>query len=145
MEEKIKEYVHHKKLAEFYQKSMSDMINVVLNDKKYLALKEGAEAHLNTMHEVEKEIREGAINEFLVSGNKKPWDGIGIRETTKIDYDEKLATEWCKHRLPEALTIEKKKFEKFVGTFDQEDLPAFVSITKVPTATIASDLSEYEE
>lgn len=56
-------------------------------------------------------ITEQALNEFRKTGKKKLLGGIGIRVTSKYQYDEKLAFEWAKST-GTCLLLDKKQFEK---------------------------------
>lgn len=88
---------------------------------------------------LEAEIREAAVAEFAINGDKKPWPGVGIREVTRLSYDPAVAREWCLTQAPALLMIDKRQFEKVAPS-----LPgAPVEVTKEAQATIATDLGEY--
>ncbi len=67
--------------------------------------------------------------------NKKPADGVGIREVTKLEYDGKVALAYAKEHLL-FLQLNKTAFEKFA----KDEEPDFVTITTEPQATIAAKL-----
>lgn len=88
----------------------------------------------------EDELREMALAEYAATGAKKFSHGIGIRVTTKLDYDEVQALEWAKaHRL--ALKLDAKAFEKIA----KADTPDFVQVVEVPTATLPTDTAKLLE
>lgn len=67
--------------------------------------------------------------------NKKPADGVGIRENTKYDYDPNEALKWAiEHKM--ALKLDETKFKNHV----KADPPDFVTITTEPMATISANL-----
>lgn len=66
--------------------------------------------------------------------------GIGIREDTILHYDKGMAFDWAvAHNM--ALQLDAKTFVKIAKTIGID----FVNVTKVPKATIATDLSKYVE
>ena len=88
--------------------------------------------------EYELRLRELTIKAYQDTGNKKPVDGVGIRELTKLDYDPKEALKWAlEHRI--ALSLDKKTFEGFAKTTPLD----FVAVTEELQATIATDLTQY--
>ena len=88
--------------------------------------------------EAETKLREQAVELFKTTGNKQVADGVGIRETEKLEYDEKQAFEWAKEHVM-ALSLDKKAFDKIAKASPME----FVKVVSVPTAAIATDLSKY--
>lgn len=88
----------------------------------------------------EDELREMALAEFAATGAKKLPHGIGIRVTTKLDYDESKAFEWAKsHGL--ALRLDAKAFERIA----KADAPDFVQVVEVPTVTLPTDTAKLLE
>jgi hypothetical protein len=84
----------------------------------------------------ETQLREATIKAYNETGNKQPVAGVGIRETTSIDYNKDEALKWAKsHDM--ALSLDTKAFEKIVKVSP----PEFVKVTTVPQATISTDLS----
>jgi len=83
----------------------------------------------------EARLRELTIEAYHATGLKHPAEGVGIREVTKLAYDEKEALKWAiEHKL--ALQLDKKKFADYAkdGTIE------FVAVTTEPQATIATVL-----
>jgi len=90
--------------------------------------------------EAEDKLRELTLQAYAETGNKSPVNGVGIRERTILTYDNKVAFDWAKaHKL--ALKLDTKTFESIV----KADPPSFVTITKEPIATIATELKLVEE
>lgn len=89
---------------------------------------------------VEDELRAAIVAEYKATGNKKPAPGLGIRETSKLVYDADTALTWAKQH-DMALALDKRSFEKIA----KASPPEFVSVEVTPSATIATDLSEYVE
>jgi hypothetical protein len=91
--------------------------------------------------ELENELREMALADFKVTGSKKPHPSMGIRVNLKFVYDPAVALDWAKTELRTALVLDTKAFEAFVKA-STVSLP-FVEVQQIPSATIATDLSEY--
>ena len=86
--------------------------------------------------QAEARLRELTIEAYSATGNKKPVEGVGIRELMKLDYDPKTALSWAtEHKI--ALALDKKAFE---GIAKQSPLE-FVTSTQEIQATIASELA----
>lgn len=84
--------------------------------------------------EAEDALRAAGFAEFQATGAKKLPCGLGVRVTTKLEYDPAAALEWAKsHGL--ALTLDTKAFEKIA----KADTPDFVTLVEVPTVTLPSD------
>jgi hypothetical protein len=127
-EEELKKMVDHLKQSDDY-KTIEDWL--IINKQ--------------SLEELDKDIREEAINQFEMTGSKHPWQSVGIREVTKYDYDLPKAVEWAKQNMPAILTVDKKKFEKVLSVTSPETLPETIKVYKEAIATIASDLSMYKE
>ena len=83
----------------------------------------------------EDRVRELTIAAYKLTGNKAPVPGVGIRETTKLDYTVPDALKWAtEHKI--ALALDKKAFE---GIAKQSPLD-FVKSSIEVTATIATNL-----
>ena len=91
----------------------------------------------------EAKLRELTLEAYAETGDKTPAEGVGIREVTKLDYDQKVALDWAKsHKL--ALGLNKRAFEKIVKASDSLDF-TFVKVSHEPQATIATNLNEIRE
>ena len=87
------------------------------------------------------EIKDQTVKAYLETGEKHIHAALGIRVGTSFEYDATEAKSWCEQRLPDALIVDKKLFEKTLKAFDK--VPEFVEVKETITATIATDLSEY--
>lgn len=78
---------------------------------------------------------------YETSGDKKPAEGASVRLTTKLTYTDEDALAWAREKkmalIPES--VDRKALEKIAKV---TPLP-FVTITEEPSATLASDLSQY--
>ncbi|KKK49883.1 hypothetical protein LCGC14_3130580 [marine sediment metagenome] len=89
--------------------------------------------------EEEGRLRELTLQSYAETGEKAVAPGVGIRETTKLEYDTKTAFDWAVgHTM--ALKLDTSAFEKIV----KADPPDFVKITTEPQATIATELNKVE-
>ena len=87
----------------------------------------------------ETEARDAILAAYRETGSKKPAEGAGVRVTRKARYDLAIATAWAQASAPALLVLDTKAFEK-------ANLPgAPIEWEETPTATIATDLSMYEE
>jgi hypothetical protein len=112
--------------------SASPLGQALERERQYLeTAKEGAAM-------LEQDIRSLAVTIFAADGDKRPHPAVGIREMTRVEYDERLARAYCQHRLPDALRLDATVFEKVIRSLDEP--PKFVTVYKEPTATIARDL-----
>ena len=85
--------------------------------------------------EVEARLRELTLQVYAETGDKAPAIGVGIREVTKLEYDNKVAFDWAVgHTM--ALKLDVSAFEKIVKASPLD----FVTVTKEPQATIATNL-----
>ncbi len=83
----------------------------------------------------EEILRELTLKAYAKTGDKHPAKGVGIREVTKLDYDDKVALAYAKEHLL-FLQLNKTAFEKFA----KDEKPDFVTIIPTPQATIATNL-----
>ena len=90
---------------------------------------------------VEKEetmLRELTLEAYKLTGNKQPVPGVGIRETTKLEYDPKVALNWGIEHHGIALKLDTKAFETVVKA--TPSIVDFVTSRTEVTATIAKEL-----
>jgi len=131
------------------QKFQIDKAEEVLEASAMFMTVKSLKEHLtdlnNEADELADEIREDALLEFDLSEdkNKKPYDGIQIKEFQTIEVtDEEEAIKWSIDSGQFALvSLVTSKFNKIAKVLD---LP-FVTKGTEYRAQIASDLSMYEE
>lgn len=88
-----------------------------------------------TMVVEERRLRDLTVEAFELTGDVKPAPGVSIRMVTELDYEEATALAWAKeHNM--ALALDRKGFDAIAKT---NPLP-FVTVRKVPQATIAKEL-----
>ena len=88
----------------------------------------------------EEFLRELTLAIYAETGEKKPCEGVGVREVTKLEYDPKEAFQWAiKHAM--CLQLDSKAFTKVALA----DTPEFVKVITEPQATIATDLTKVIE
>jgi len=92
------------------------------------------------------QVRQAALAAFEQTGDKKPNAAVQIKEYVLITYEDAAALEFCRKVAPNALKLDRRAFEKIAklgieagGQF----APDFVTVTKEPRASIASDLSPW--
>lgn len=91
----------------------------------------------------ESALRAAAEAHYTATGEKKPVDGVSIRETTTLAYVDADAIAWAKTAMPQLVAeqLDARAFEKIAKA---APLP-FVTTTVVGKATIASELPVTEE
>ena len=120
-------------------------VALVIRDARDKALEEWNNTHRCLLDDLtqaganvaveEAALRELTLKAYAETGIKTPAVGVGIREVTKLAYDNGVALDWAKsHSM--ALSLDKRAFEKIA----KADTPDFVSITTEPQATIATNL-----
>ena len=88
---------------------------------------------------IERHLRERAILQYKETGDKK-FGQIGIRITTKYEFDDVTALCWAKkHDL--CLSLDKIAFKKQLKVQPLE----FVKVHEVPTATIPTTIKEAKD
>ena len=86
--------------------------------------------------DTEDQLRLLTIAAYNLTGNKQPVPGVGIRESTKLDYEPGAALRWAtEHKI--ALSLDKKAFEGIAKTSQLD----FVTSRTEIQATIATDLA----
>lgn len=105
------------------------------------------EMHSDTLHELhetkidameaEADLRAAALAEYEVSGKKTLGHGVGIRVTTKLDYDAADALAWAKEH-DMALSLDKFAFECIAKASPIE----FVQLVETPTVTLPRDAAK---
>ena len=92
------------------------------------------------VEEAETILRHLTVASYLETGNKNPAPGIGIREMTTLEYEEKVAFDWAlEHKM--ALKLDTSAFEKIAKASPLD----FVKVFTEPKATIATALKKVEE
>jgi len=89
--------------------------------------------------DLEKEVRTEALRAFADTGNKNPWGGVQIKVYTKVDFDEEIATHWCRENAQSLLRLDTRAYKKVAPNLSG----APVTVTKEPRAVITMDLSSY--
>ncbi len=115
------------------KKQRDDLLEKWNNDNRWLLdrlTQSGADVAAE-----ETTLRELTLQAYQETGNKTPVEGVGIREMTRLEYDQKEALKWAmSHQV--ALSLDRKTFEGLAKATPLD----FVIITKEPQATIATNL-----
>ena len=114
----------------------------ITNDvrRQYAGVYEAAEQANAALAEAEQALRAAAEAHYKATGEKKPVEGVAIRETVTLKYAEPDAIAWAKVSMPQLVSekLDAKAFEK-VAKAAPGAVP-FVSVETVGKATIASEL-----
>jgi hypothetical protein len=87
---------------------------------------------------VEAKVRELALDNFYVTENSRPEQGVQIRLFSKVVYESLNAWAWCVEHARKYLLLDNKAFEKAAPVL--RDLGAPVKVVKEARVTIATDL-----
>jgi predicted nuclease with TOPRIM domain len=85
----------------------------------------------------EAQLRKMVLEAYTLTGNKKPAEGVGIREVRKVLYDPFKAFSRAKDHKT-CLELGTKAFEALAKSCDALDIPAEIKIEA--QATISKDL-----
>lgn len=92
---------------------------------------------------LETQLRDLAVEIYLQdSSTKKLNEYVSIRENTELVYSKEQARNWAQDKLPQAITLDTKIFEKYARAVEDVSPLDFVQYDKRPTAAIAKDLSK---
>lgn len=105
----------------------------------YETAREDASACKDVLGAAEAAARIAILAEYEKTQNKAPAKGAGVRVLRKPTYALSDALAWCRANAPALLTVDEKAFVK-------ANLPgAPITWIETPSATLAADLSMYEE
>lgn len=119
-----------------------ELLDKAKADPEYVALEKATENYAKALDELDAQIREQAIADYLANQNKKPGNGIEIKifKVATI-LDPEHAREWCMTNFRPALKLDETMLRK---TAIEGAIPSsVVSVTQEPRAQIATDLSEF--
>lgn len=142
-----------KDLAEFRKedallgKQILDLQTALDKTPEAMALKEAREKRTklsDNISTIESFIRKSALDSFISTNVKPPFDAIKVKIFKVIKYDRKAAEKWAKETNPDAFfTFDQKGFEKYAkAVADTIPVPC-VTFEDDPRVEIASDLSMY--
>ena len=71
--------------------------------------------HKDRLNELQKEIKQQALDEFKETGNKKLTAGLGIQTRVSYTYNDNEAIEWCKENMKVAVSekLNVSMFKKY--------------------------------
>jgi len=103
--------------------------------------REEAEVLSRTEDSLYQAVRDLGVTIYEDTGEKHPHPAVEIGLYDHLDYDPDVAFEHCRLHLLNAIKLNKVKFEKVAKAAEFD----FVTISKVPRASVSTDLSEYSE
>lgn len=143
IEKKLEQLAEARNTWEQAKDELDWMLDNLKQKPEWIKLAELAESARTQIEILETDLRTATLETYAETGNKKPHSALGVREVTKLEYDADVAVAWCMHRLPAALKLDARMFEKHAKAVSETDPVKIVKITQQPQATIASDLSAY--
>lgn len=143
IETKIKLLAETRRAYTEAKTELDRLMDKLKQSPEWIEASELADCERDTAETLEAELREDILENFAATGNKKPHPALSVREVTRLEYDADIARAWCTHKLPKALKLDVRLFEKHAKAIGDTSPIEFVNITKEPQATIATDLSDY--
>lgn len=145
MNETMKNYALALRDIEQAESNLKDLLAQVKQSEEYQAIENFLMIKKQELADLTEVIHMATVDAFKLTGNKKPWEGVGIRETTKYVYEMAGAVQWAKENAPMVVyeTVDKKKFEKILSVTPADLLPEYIHVFKEPQPIISSDLSVY--
>lgn len=137
--EQLKEQIKNVVVARWRAKIASEAKNSALGqwEEQNRELLEEVFASAQIVNDAEIKLRELTLEAYAQTGNKAPMKGVGIREVTELEYDNKNAFDWAvEHKM--ALKLDTSAFEKIAKASPLD----FVEVSHPPQATIATQLEE---
>jgi hypothetical protein len=93
----------------------AEMLEVITESPEYKALLEEIELYEKDEFILEAQLRAAALADYIETGSKKPFPGIGIRVYQKLEIsDQEAATDYIADKLPAAMKVDWKQAEKLV-------------------------------
>ncbi len=86
-------------------------------------------------------IRAAATHNYQETGEKTPHPAVKVQMSVVLYYINDHALEYCREHLPQALKLNKGKFEKAAKVLELD----FVDIAQKPAVRIARNLTPYVE
>ncbi|MDQ2807171.1 MAG: hypothetical protein M3Z04_09730 [Chloroflexota bacterium] len=87
----------------------------------------------------EERLRVATLAAYAATGSKRPHPALGVRLTTRLEYDRAQVTAWAQRHMPAVLTLDIARFEAVAR---QLAVPE-VTVVHEPTATIRTDLTAW--
>ncbi|MDQ2806694.1 MAG: hypothetical protein M3Z04_07220 [Chloroflexota bacterium] len=84
----------------------------------------------------EETLRTATLAAYAATGSKRPHPALGVRLTTRLDYDREQVTAWARQHMPTVLILDTARFEAVAR---QLAVPE-VTVISEPQATIGTDL-----
>lgn len=141
---KLKQLQEAREKADYNRSRLNAMIDHVKADSMYTLHMVGLTQATEEITRLENEIKEDALKEYQKNKEKHLVNGaVNIIDRISMAYPVETALEWCKKNLTPAVipeTLDTKVFEKLA----KDVKPEFVTITKIPQAQIAQDLSKFD-
>lgn len=104
--------------------------------KRLAALKKEISDLADEIDRIDTETRAHALLIHATTGNTQPHPGVKIAIHKVPNYDESEALDYAREHLPQAVKLDKRKFDKFARDFDLE----FVTVVEEPRARVDRDL-----
>jgi len=115
---------------EEWERRFREEHNDILNERARMRI---------VVDELERVVRERAVEVAKETGDKTPAPGVKIRVVQRLKYDPKEALSWALSRgMREVLTLDKRAFEKAAKALK----PEVIEIEEELQATIARDLEK---
>ncbi len=115
------------------------MVQAVTQSQDYLLLQALANHAKDAVTSLEAAVRRETLICYAMTADKHPHPAVSIRIERRPVYEMDEARKYCFEHMPGAMKLDEAAFKKVALA---GGLP-FVTIEEKPTATIATDLSEW--
>jgi len=105
-------------------------------------------AAMGQVNDLEEAARTATLTAYKADpdNGKKPHPALGIREGTRLVYEEASALSWAiTHDIRAALKLDRSAFEKLAKAGGVDTIEVGLTSETTHTATIAADLSKFVE
>lgn len=146
-EEQLTELAQVRQEYDETRQAMEKLVSDIVQSVPYQALLTCNQKVKARAAELEKDIRDMGVINYLHSGEKKPAAGVTVKVFTikSINYDKDQARKWVLEHAPLLVKIDFAGFEKHAEAVSQTIPLDFVTIIteEEPRTEIGKDLSKY--
>jgi len=132
------------------QEEMKDVLETqmsLIEDTKlwqeYQEQKEFASKIDSEVDNLREQVKEYAVEQYKIAGDKKIASGVGIRVYQQVDYDEDVAFEFCLNHLHPVLKLDKTKLDRHLKAIKETAPPEWAVYYEEPKGTVSNDLSDW--
>lgn len=141
MDDKIQRLANIRRTQEQRQRDVDEIQNLINAEygEEFTRLKDLLASAKKAASLLEDDIRIEAQRAYRADGEKHPHAALTVKIFKTLSYTPGAALEYARKHLPQALTLNRREFEKVAKVVELD----FVRMEDQPRVTIKRDLSEY--